>query len=135
MVRAPRRGYPSNVPGDQDEPLDQRDYSRRTLLASERTFLAWWRTGLTAITAGLAAAQLVPKLADSGSQWAYTTLGALLTTVGIVCILYGEYRRIAVTKAIREGNFEEASGPVTGIVTAIGALVGIGLLVLIVATS
>lgn len=33
--------------GQHEGPLDPRDYSRRTLLANERTYLAWWRTGLT----------------------------------------------------------------------------------------
>ena len=32
------------------------DYTHRTLLANERTYLAWWRTGLTALTVALAAA-------------------------------------------------------------------------------
>jgi uncharacterized membrane protein YidH (DUF202 family) len=33
--------------GQHEGPLDPRDYSCRTLLANERTYLAWWRTGLT----------------------------------------------------------------------------------------
>ena len=123
------------MPEGEGDHIDARDYTRRTLLASERTFLAWWRTGLTSIAAGLAAAQLVPELADSSAGWAYTTLGALLTIVGTTCILYGEHRRVIVSRAIREGEFIEAGAPVTSLVTAIGALVGIGLLILILATS
>ena len=35
------------------EPPDQvADASRRTYLAGERTYLAWWRSGLTALAVG-----------------------------------------------------------------------------------
>lgn len=35
--------------------------SRRTLLANERTYLAWWRTGLTTLTVALAVARVVDR--------------------------------------------------------------------------
>jgi putative membrane protein len=34
---------------------DAQDATRRTLLANERTYLAWWRTGLTSLAVSLAA--------------------------------------------------------------------------------
>ncbi len=37
------------------------DATRRTRLANERTYLAWWRSGLTALAVGLAAGKLVPE--------------------------------------------------------------------------
>src|SRR5204862_3597720 len=49
---------------DPDRPVDPRDYTRRTLLANERTYLAWWRTGITSVAAALAAARVVPELSD-----------------------------------------------------------------------
>ena len=36
------------------------DATRRTRLANERTYLAWWRTGLTSLAVGLGAGKLVP---------------------------------------------------------------------------
>jgi putative membrane protein len=39
------------------------DASRRTRLANERTQLAWWRTGLTALAVGLAIGRVLPELA------------------------------------------------------------------------
>ena len=123
------------MPTDGTRERDSQDYSRRTLLAGERTFLAWWRTGLTALSAGVAVAEVVPRLAESGAQWAYTALGALLVALGTICIVYGEWRRIAVGRAIREGEYVEARALLTGLITGLGALVGIGLLVLIIATS
>jgi putative membrane protein len=112
--------------------LDPRDYSRRTLLANERTFLAWWRTGLTAITAGLAAAQVVPKLSGSTNQWAYTTLGAVLAALGVVALAYGDHRRRAVIRALERGEFDNPSTLVTSVMTGAGVLTGLGLIVLIV---
>jgi putative membrane protein len=47
------------------EPFDEaRDATRRTRLANERTYLAWWRTGLTAFAVSLGAGKLVPALTD-----------------------------------------------------------------------
>jgi uncharacterized membrane protein YidH (DUF202 family) len=40
------------------EPAD-RDVTRRTRLAAERTWLAWWRSGIAAATAALALGTLV----------------------------------------------------------------------------
>ena len=51
------------------------DPVRRTHLAVERTYLAWWRTGLTAFAVALATARVVPELANSKVQWPYTVLG------------------------------------------------------------
>ena len=42
---------------------------RRTRLAVERTYLAWWRTGLTAYAVALATARLVPDIANSKHHW------------------------------------------------------------------
>ena len=37
------------------------DATRRTRLANERTYLAWWRTGLTALAVGIGIGKLVPE--------------------------------------------------------------------------
>jgi len=47
---------------------EARDATRRTRLANERTYLAWWRTGLTNFAVSLAAGKLVPEL-SSGAAW------------------------------------------------------------------
>ncbi len=113
-------------------PLDPRDYSRRTHLANERTFLAWWRTGLTALAAALAAARVVPELADARDRWPYTLLGIAAAVAGVVAIAYGHRRRIEVEEALTRGEFPPASRLVTGILTGLGVAIGTGMLVLIV---
>lgn len=115
-----------------DRPLDPRDYSRRTLLAVERTYLAWWRTGLTALAAALAAARVVPQLAGADERWPYTLLGMACALAGVLSIAYGHQRRIAIEDALRLGEFPPVSRAVTAIISGLGVLIGIGMLVLIV---
>ena len=50
---------------------DYGDASRRTLLAVERTYLAWWRTGLTSFAVGLGAGKVVPALAAAFEETLY----------------------------------------------------------------
>jgi putative membrane protein len=45
------------------------DASRRTYLAGERTQLAWWRTGLTALAVALGVGRVVPELSKSAARW------------------------------------------------------------------
>lgn len=118
---------------DPDRPIDPRDYTRRTLLANERTYLAWWRTGITAVAAALAAARVVPELSDVKHKWPYTVVGVGFTLIGIVCFVYGHMRREAVDRAVRSGDFSEISHTVTLLISIGGAVLGVALVVLIVA--
>ena len=64
-------------PSPQPRRFDENgDASRRTWLASERTVLAWLRTGLTATAVALAVGKVVPDLRDGGSSWPFVVLGA-----------------------------------------------------------
>jgi len=50
-----------------DVDTEEREYgdaSRRTLLAVERTYLAWWRTGLTAFAVALGVALAIVALSE-----------------------------------------------------------------------
>jgi putative membrane protein len=120
------------APGPHEGPLDPRDYSRRTLLANERTYLAWWRTGLTTLTVALAAARVVPELSDSEVQWPYTVVGVAFAFLGVFCIAYGEKRRADVGRAVREGEFVDADPRLTLAMTVLGVALGLGLMALIV---
>jgi putative membrane protein len=118
-----------------ERPLEPRDYSRRTLLSNERTYLAWWRTGLTALAAALAAARVVPELSGAHERWPYTLLGVACAVAGLLSIAYGHRRRIAVEDALRRGDFPPVSGRVTAIISGLGVLIAVGMLVLIVAET
>ena len=84
---------------------DSADATRRTFLANERTYLAWWRTGLTSFAVALGAGKLIPELTGEGSAWTYATIGAGFAGIGVVCILYGSRRVREVEDAVRAGGF------------------------------
>jgi putative membrane protein len=125
----------SGGPFDPDRPIDPRDYTRRTLLANERTYLAWWRTGITALAAALGAARVVPELANPRHDWPYTVLGVGFGVIGLVCFAYGHVRRIRVDRAVREGDFADLSHTVTLVISVGGVLLAAGLVALIIAAG
>jgi putative membrane protein len=97
---------------------------RRTSLAVERTYLAWWRTGLTAYAVALATARVVPELSKSTVQWPYTVLGIGFAIFGTASILVGEQRR-------RWGADHDASPRFAVGLMLGGLLLGIGMVLLL----
>lgn len=108
------------------------DLTRRTLLANERTYLAWWRTGLTALTVALASARLVPELTNVHHRWPYTLIGAGFAVLGVLCVGYADRRRRAVDRAVRAGTFADPEALMLRILTYGGCLLGLAMLVVIV---
>jgi putative membrane protein len=114
-------------PSPQPRRFDQDgDASRRTWLASERTVLAWLRTGLTATAVALAVGKVLPDLRDGGATWPFVVLGAGYGILGVVIVAYGLRRGREVDRAIQAGTW---LSPSDGAMWLIGALtVGLGLL-------
>jgi len=108
------------------------DATRRTHLASERTYLAWWRTGLTSLTVGIGAGKIVPAL-TSGTTWPYTVIGAGFALLGVICIGYAAVRRREVDEALARGEFVRPDDRVIALMTALGGLLGLFVLVIVVA--
>jgi putative membrane protein len=106
------------------------DASRRTHLANERTYLAWWRCGLTCLAVGLGAGRLLPSL---NHHWRvpYTLLGAGFALLGIAFIWFGFVRQRRVSEAVLRGGFEHLDDRTLAIFTAIGVLLGLLLFVLV----
>jgi putative membrane protein len=102
------------------------DASRRTYLAGERTQLAWWRTGLTAMAVALGVGRVVPELSKTATSWPYVVAGVGFALWGIFALAYGTANRNAMEKALREGRFHEASPlpliALTATATALGLL-------------
>lgn len=107
--------------------LPEPDY--RFSLANERTFLAYVRTALAMMAAGIGVAKFLPG--DDFSLLRHT-LGVLLAVLGVVvaATAYGRYR--GVQNAIRRGRpLPPATAlPVVGLSLAIGAVIAV-LLVLV----
>ena len=113
-----------------DADVEVEDATRRTRLATERTYLAWWRSGLTALAVGLAAGKLVPEL-SSGASWPYELLGAGYSLLGIAFIFYGHRRQHAVETALRLGAWAPLDARVAAALTATGISLGAATVVVV----
>jgi putative membrane protein len=106
------------------------DATRRTRLANERTYLAWWRTGLAAFAVSLGAGRLVPAVAG-GPQGLYSLLGVLFGVIGIMLIAYGRWRGKEVDDALSEGRYQRADERFLTIIAGLASIGGVLLIVLI----
>ena len=107
------------------------DATRRTRLANERTYLAWWRTGLTAFAVSLGAGKLVPALTDE-TRWPYVVVGVGFALLGVAFIAYGFGRQRLVERAVARGEYVRPDERLLAWMTGIGIVLGLGLLVIVV---
>jgi putative membrane protein len=108
------------------------DATRRTLLANERTAMAWWRTGLTSVAVGLGVGKVIPELTE-GTTWPYTIVGAGYAALGIVLFAYGTWRHRDVEVAVMRGAFARPGWGFLRAVTAVGVILGLLTMALILA--
>jgi len=113
---------------------DVADATRRTRLANERTYLAWWRTGLTAFAVSIGSGKLVPALA-SGTTWPYTAIGIGFAIVGVFCSAYAYRRHSEVERAISHGDFAKPDERLVLLLSGVGAVLGLLLVVVLVVTD
>ncbi len=106
------------------------DATRRTRLANERTYLAWWRTGLTAFAVSLASGKLVPALTDE-TAWPYVVVGLGFALLGVAFVSYGFQRLRAVDAALARGEYERPNARVLSLLTVVGVVLGLGLAVIV----
>jgi putative membrane protein len=104
--------------------------TERTRLANERTYLAWWRTGIAALAAGFAIGRILPEVVE-GSSWPYVALGVALLAAGVIAIAYGLVRFRALDTALREERGSSGGDRVLLVLAAIGVAVGVASIVLV----
>lgn len=80
---------------------------RRTSLAAERTWLAWWRTGLAASAVALAVGRFLPSV-SSGPHWPSRALGVAYGVLAVAAFVMGARRQRGAAEAMRRGGFDEA---------------------------
>ena len=102
----------------------------RFTFANERTFLAWSRTALALVVAGLGVVQLLPPF--PGVPWGRHVLGVPLIVFGAVVavVAYGEW--VNSQRALRRGDpLPRSVMPrlLTVVITAIGAIAAVVVLV------
>ena len=110
------------------------DATRRTRLANERTYLAWWRTALTAFAVSIGSGKLVPALA-SGTTWPYTAIGIGFAAVGVFCSAYAFRRYREVEQALQRGEFAPPDERLVMMVSAVGVVLGLLLVVVLLVES
>jgi inner membrane protein YidH len=103
---------------------DVEDATRRTRLANERTYLAWWRSGLTALAVGIAAGKLVPELSD-GSGTPFVALGCAYAVLGVLFIAFAFVRSRAVERSLANGEFAPLDDRLAAVLTGVGVALGV----------
>jgi putative membrane protein len=110
---------------------EARDATRRTQLANERTYLAWWRTGLTSLAVSFGAGRLVPELAG-GPSWPFEVIGVAFAVVGITFMIYGYVRHRNVDAALSRGAYMSLPSRAAVIFAGLGGLLGLATILLVV---
>ena len=84
MAQQPPGSEPTDAadePAPVSTPSDL-DQVRRTSMAAERTWLAWWRTALGASAGALAVGRFAPELLDVAA-WPYILLGCAYASLAV----------------------------------------------------
>jgi len=85
---------------------EARDATRRTRLANERTYLAWWRSGLTALAVAIGAGKIAPAVSGGhSSDWKFQLVGAGFGAIGVLFIIYAYVRQRRVEHALERGEY------------------------------
>jgi putative membrane protein len=97
----------------------------RTGMAAERTWLAWWRTGLAATAGALAVGRIAPQLLHA-ARTPYVILGCLYALLAVALLIVGAHRQRGLRRELEGG--EPAPLPFT--VVAAFTVVGVALVIL-----
>ena len=109
------------------------DATRRTRLANERTFLAWWRTGLTALAVCVGVGRLVPAHTDVAA-WPYELVGAGFGVLGVVIVWIGYARTRAVEDALDRGTFAPIGVAIPAFLFGASLVLGVATIALVLFT-
>lgn len=107
------------------------DATRRTHLANERTYLAWWRTGLACMAASVGVGRLLPEVTGRHAGLS-AVAGVVFALLGIVAFLYGYDRYRRVDAAVRAGEYVRPDDRVIGVLAAVGVVVALLVLAIVV---
>jgi uncharacterized membrane protein YidH (DUF202 family) len=103
----PLRGSEHTDAADEAPPVptspSDLDQTRRTSMAVERTWLAWWRTALGASAGALAVGRFAPELLDVAA-WPYILLGCGYASLAVGLLIVGAQRQRKLEHALRTGG-------------------------------
>jgi uncharacterized membrane protein YidH (DUF202 family) len=112
---------------------EQADVDRRTGLAGERTLLAWWRTGFTAIAVALGVGRVVPELAQHSTRWPYAVLGTGFALYGIAMIGFGTQRIMELDRELGVAPPDRRAARAMWVLAGVGVVLGFATVALILA--
>lgn len=108
------------------------DATRRTRLANERTYLAWWRTGLTCLAVCVGVGRLVPDISKHETRWPFEVVGAGFGVLGIVLVVLAYTRVRAIEQALDRGEFAPLDETTQLALVGVGAALGVATILLVV---
>jgi uncharacterized membrane protein YidH (DUF202 family) len=85
------------------QPSSDLEQERRTAMAAERTWLAWWRTGLAATVGALGVGRLAPNLLHAAA-WPYVVLGCGYAVVAVGLLIVGARRQREIEHSLQTGR-------------------------------
>jgi putative membrane protein len=110
------------------------DQARRTSMAAERTWLAWWRTALGATAGALAIGRFAPQLLDVAA-WPYILLGCGYASLAVALLLVGAQRQRELEHALRTGGHAPLRFRTVAMFTLGGVALAVLTVVLVLAQS
>jgi uncharacterized membrane protein YidH (DUF202 family) len=131
-------------PGPEHEAADQTppvptsssdlDQARRTSMAAERTWLAWWRTALGATAGALGVGRLAPQLLDVAA-WPYILLGCGYASLAVGLLVVGAQRQRELEYALLTGGHVPLRFRTVGVFTVGGVALAALTVVLVIAQT
>ncbi len=110
------------------------DQERRTSMAAERTWLAWWRTALGATAGALAVGRFAPKVLDV-APWPYILLGCGYGALAVGLAIMGAQRQRQLEHALRTGGHAPLPFRTVVVFTIGGVALALLTIVLVIAQS
>ena len=110
------------------------EQERRTSLAAERTWLAWWRTALGATVGALAVGRFAPRLLGVAA-WPYVLLGCGYAALAVGLAIVGAQRQRQLEHAFRTGGHAPLSFRTVAVFTGGGVALSLLTVVLVIAQS
>ena len=110
------------------------DVAQRTSMAAERTWLAWWRTALTATAGSLAVGRFAPELLDVAA-WPYVVLGTGYAGLAVGLLVMGARRQRDLQRAVERGAQAPLSFRLVMLFTVGGVVLALTTVVLVVAQT
>jgi putative membrane protein len=94
------------------------------MLNVERTWLAWWRTGLVSAAAAVGLGRVAPELLD-GHDFPYIVIGAGYAALAVAMLVLGGIRQRRLVRELDEGRFAHLSGTWVWLLTVAGAVLAV----------